>query len=38
LPEVRHRLGLSTSSVYRLVKDGLLEPPLNLGARTPNQP
>jgi predicted DNA-binding transcriptional regulator AlpA len=33
IAEVKHRLGVSTSSVYRFVSAGLLEPPVPLGPR-----
>lgn len=34
LPEVRRRVGLSTSSIYRKVLEGVFPPPIPLGERS----
>ena len=34
LPQVKARTGLGRSTLYRLVKDGKLKPPIRLSARS----
>jgi prophage regulatory protein len=33
LPQVKQRTGLSRSTIYSLIKDGLFNAPISLGAR-----